>query len=475
MTMQHVDLAFTGSSTPRRSLPSAIFLGCLMVGALTACGKHEESAQQAPPPAAAATTATAPAATAISDADIGDAYLYLLGRLLVLRQEHLDFRDNGFKWNEVIHHEPGGVAWANPNLDVAYSEAWIGIDEHSCTIVEVPKIEGRYYTIQTLNGWGETTANINERNYPQHPYGKFAFCLKDAQVDLPADTQRIDLPSRKSRSLMRVELGKDPKQAVALQHQIKLYATGKPEIAPAVDIPIFANDKLPGAEALDTAKAVLDSEPDINPGMDGIRHKVDESISLTASDRDRVQKAIETVAWPKFKASFSKLGTEKNGWNRPSTIGKYGDDWMTRTLVNFAGIWANSNDEAVYFKTDSDGTGTKLDGGTTYTMTFPKGDLPSSHAKYFWSVIAVDSKDFRVIPNPKNRFLLNKESKLQYGKDGSLTLYFGSDKPAGAPDGNWLPTPKGQNYNLTWRSYGPDDATVSGAWYPAPLVKQGGG
>ncbi len=39
--MQHVDLAFTGSSTPRRSLPSAIFLGCLMVGALTACGKHE--------------------------------------------------------------------------------------------------------------------------------------------------------------------------------------------------------------------------------------------------------------------------------------------------------------------------------------------------------------------------------------------------------------------------------------------------
>ena len=86
---------------------------------------------------------------AISDTDIGDAYLYLLGRLLVLRQEHLDFRDNGFKWNEVIHHEPGGVAWANPNLDVAYSEAWIGIDEHSCTIVEVPKIEGRLPPVTT--------------------------------------------------------------------------------------------------------------------------------------------------------------------------------------------------------------------------------------------------------------------------------------------------------------------------------------
>jgi len=95
------------------------------------------------------------------DQDISDAYLYLLGRLLVLRQEHLDFRDEGFKWNEVIHRQPGGVAWANPNLDVACSEAWMAIDDTSCTIVDVPRIEGSYYTIQTLNGWGETTANIN--------------------------------------------------------------------------------------------------------------------------------------------------------------------------------------------------------------------------------------------------------------------------------------------------------------------------
>ncbi|WP_213947444.1 DUF1214 domain-containing protein [Luteibacter sp. dw_328] len=408
-----------------------------------------------------------------SDADIADAYLYLLGRLLVLRQEHLDFRDNGFQWNTVIHHEPGGVAWANPNLDVAYSEAWIGVDEESCTIVEVPEITGFYYTIQVLNGWGETTANINERNYPGRPFGKFAFCLKEAKVDLPPDTQRINLPSRKSRSLMRVELGSNPALAVVLQRQIRLYSIGKAAIARPVNIPLFANNALPGAEAFDTARAVLDSEADINPGMDGIRQKVDKAIELNASDRARVQKAIEAVAWPKFKASFTKLGTNKNGWNRPSTIGKYGDDWMTRTLINYAGIWANSNDEAVYFKTDSDRQGVKLDGGLVYAMTFPKDNLPGSHVDYFWSVIAVDSDDFRVIPNSRNRFLLNKESSLEYGEDGSLTLYFGADKPSSAPDGNWLPTPRGKNYNLTWRSYGPDEVTVSGVWFPPPLVELG--
>lgn len=461
-----MQIAATRQSNPAnpRFLPGIALLTVLTAAAMAGCSTRQPSAA---PPIDAKTTA--PAVTAVSDADVADAYLYLLGRQLVLRQELLDFRDGGFKWNSVIHHAPGGVEWANPNLDVAYSEAWIGVDERSCTMVEVPPIKGRYYTIQVLNGWGETTSNINERNFPQHPDGKFAFCLKGADVTLPAGTQRIDLPSKKSRSLMRVELGSDPRRAQALQRQIKLYPLGAPTIAAPVAIPLFSNDKLPGAEIFDTATAVLDSEPDINPGMASIRSKVDEAILLSKTDRTRVQKAIETIAWPKFKASFATMGTTTNGWNRPSTIGKYGDDWMTRTLINYAGIWANSTEEAVYFKTDSDGTGTKLDGGKAYSMTFPADGLPATHVRYFWSVIAVDSTRFRVIPNSKKRFLLNNQSKLQRGKDGSLTLYFASEKPAGVPDGNWLPTPKGQNYNLTWRSYGPDATTVSGAWFPAPL------
>src|SRR5215213_8951137 len=82
-----------------------------------------------------------------SDQEISDAYIYLLGRLLVTRQQQLDFKD-GFKWNEILHRKPGAVDWPNPNLDVAYSEDWVAVDENSYTIVSVPKIEGRYYTVQ---------------------------------------------------------------------------------------------------------------------------------------------------------------------------------------------------------------------------------------------------------------------------------------------------------------------------------------
>ena len=411
---------------------------------------------------------------ACSDQDISDAYLYLLGRLLVLRQEQLDFQKEGFKWNEIIHRDVGGVAWANPNLDVAYSEAWVAVDGNSCTVFSVPQIEGRYYTLQFLNGWGETVANINERNYPQHPSGAFAMCLKGADVEVPAGAQRIDLPGKTSRVLARVELGADPKQGIALQHRITVKSTGTPNIDPIPATPVFTNDKFPGAEAFDSAALALDSEPDINPGMDALQIKVRavaEAIK-EPTERERVEKVIRQQALPRLQRSFTTAGTTKNGWNRPSTIGKYGDDFMTRTLIDLAGIWANSTDEVVYFKTDSDGSGTKLDGGSTYTITCAKGDMPDDHVKYFWSVIAVDSKEFHVIPNAKNRFLINKQSSLDYAKDGSLTLYFAPDKPKDAPDGNWLPTPKGQNYNLTFRAYGPDQAVLSGAWYPASLVKQ---
>lgn len=124
------------------------------------------------------------AQSSLADQDISNAYIYLLGRLLVTRQQQLDFKE-GFKWNELVHRKPGAVDWPNPNLDVAYSEAWVAVDESSCTIVSVPKIEGRYYTVHFLNGWGETIANINERFFPKRPFGEFAMCLRGADVAIP--------------------------------------------------------------------------------------------------------------------------------------------------------------------------------------------------------------------------------------------------------------------------------------------------
>lgn len=451
------------------------WMSCLVALAFVPSG-CKRSSPEATPPAASGTPATpAPAKAAYSDQDISDAWIYLLGRLLVLRQQKADLAE-GFKWNEMIHRKPGAVDWPNPNLDVAYSEAWVAVDEDSCTIVTVPKVTGRYYTVQFLNGWGETVANINERTQAARPAGDFAVCLQGANVTLPANTTRIDVPVKYMRVLARVELGDNWDQAVALQHKFSMRATGATTPPSLPETPAFDVQHLPGVEAFENAPAVLDSEKDINAGMEAVAAKVR---AIAAGIQDPAERArVEKVIREKAQADLGKAsatighGTVRNHWARPGVAGTYNDDWLGRTLVNLGGIWANRMDEVVYYKGSLDGDGVQLNGSHTYTMTFPKDDLPPKYANYFWSVIAVDPVFARVLPNPKNRFLLNRESGLKYNADGSLTLHFAPEKPADAPDPNWLPTPAGKDYRLTFRFYGPKGGVADGSYFPPPLVKK---
>src|SRR5262249_47692432 len=143
------------------------------------------------------------------------------------------------------------------------------------------------------------------------------------------------------------------------------------------------------------------------------------------------------------------LSEKRNGWVRANKVGNYGNDYWARSIVSFAGLWANNSHEAVYFGAVG------LDGSAVYTQTFPRGALPGDKARYFWSVVAVDGERFRVIPNMLERFLLNKQSGLRRRADGSLTLVYAAQLPEGYAEENWLPTPTGRLYNLTFRFYGP--------------------
>lgn len=444
-------------------------IGLACVTALSGgCRANETPGSSASPP-------PAPATAAITDQQISDAYIYLLGRLLVLRQQQADFEE-GFKWNALVHRKPGEVQWPNPNLDVAYSEAWVAVDAKSCLIVTVPKITGRYYTVQFLNGWGETVANINERAFPQHPNAEFAVCLKGSQVEVPSSAQRVEVPVKFMRVLLRVELGADWDRAVALQRAFAFRSTGDPAVPTIPKTVMFDIEAFPGVEAFDSAVLALDSEADINPGMEPLQETA-RAIAKAVQDpaeRQRVDQVVRSKAFADIKKATPTLadGTTRNGWALAKTMGAYGTNWLLRTIVNYGGIWANTFDEVIYYKGFVGPDGSPLTGDRSYSLTFPKDQLPIQYATYFWSIIAVDSVHRRVLPNPLKRYLLNKESKLQYGKDGSLTLYFADTKPADAPDGNWLPTPKGTGYSLTFRFYRPKGAVADHSYFPPALVRR---
>ncbi len=411
---------------------------------------------------------TNPAAdNALSDKDIVEAYAYLFGRDLILRQQRLDFEE-GFEWNQLVHRKPGQVEWPNPNLDVAYSEAWLALDENTCVLLEIPEVKGRYYTWHVLNAWGETLLNINERTFPNQPFGKYALCLKGGTPKIPDGYLRVDIPARISRVLARVELGQDEKEATRLQHLFKLTPQGKPQIAKQVKMPLFELLNVPGAELFDMTTEMLANEPD-NPGMDTIQAKAKEVEALLVNDplsREKINGLITKQFVQEFVDLLHHPGPAKNGWAHPPVYGKYENNYWARDMVNFAGIWANTKEEVTYFANIG------LDGGSTYTMTFPKEALPESKASYFWSVIAIDGTRYHVLPNPLKRYLLNKQSGVKYNTDGSLTLVFAPEEPKDHPQQNWLPTITGQKYNLTFRFYGPSADLISGNYYPPQLEKQ---
>lgn len=446
--------------TSRLARGGGLFTASLLAGAIQfASAGAVESPATSPP--------------AFTDQQVSNAYIYLLGRLLVMRQQQLDFQE-GMTWNHLVHRKPGAVDWPNPNLDVAYSEAWVAVDEHSCTQVSVPKITDRYYTVQLLNGWGETLANINERAFADHPDGEFALCLKGANVDLPANVRRIDLPVRTARVLSRVELGPDWKVAEHLQHQFSMRPTGSPQLPTVPKALMFELYRLPTVEAFDAASVALE-EPDLNPGMQTLQAEVRgiaEQIKQPG-ERARIDQQIKTHAFANLASAASTIGpgTVRDGWVRPAISGAYGSDYLTRTLIDLGGIWANTSAEVNYYRGARDADGKVLEGGQSYTLTFPREQLPEGFARYFWSVTATNSKTFRVLPNALDRFLLNKQSDLHYNADGSLTLYFGPQLPPGAAENNWLPTVAGEPFRLMLRYYGAKGPVASGEYFPPALVR----
>ena len=185
----------------------------------------------------------------------------------------------------------------NPNLSVANTEAWIAVDDATPVLLEIPKIEGRYYTAQILDEWGETLTNIHQRNFPLQPYGKFAFVAPGSRAAIPDDAVRIELRSQKAKMLARVELQNDRDGAVALQRQIRVTPLGTPKFPPALQIPAFEMPALIGVELFDRAEDLLKSAPDVSPIATQLQAQV-RAVARDAKDPSRRAAIDQTLPGP---------------------------------------------------------------------------------------------------------------------------------------------------------------------------------
>ena len=125
----------------------------------------------------------------------------------------------------------------------------------------------------------------------------------------------------------------------------------------------------------------------------------------------------------------------------------------------------------MYFVATRDADEKPLNGSDNYVIHFTADKLPSAVVDAYWSVILVSVPDYRVVPNPLNRFNLNSHSPLESETDGSLKIGFGPKPVAGVPESNWLPSPEGKPFSLTFRTYVPKESVKRGEWTP-PAVTQ---
>jgi len=209
-----------------------------------------------------------------TDGELRDAYVYILGRALVIRQELNDVKDKGAGYNVIKYNPLGSADFVNPNFDVAYLEAWFAVDKDSANILEVPEIDGRYYTAQILDEWAEVIVNINERTMASKPYGKFALALPRSTAKIPHDATPIYLRSPKAKMLARVELKGESAAAEKLQKAFKVTTVGKATVQPPAKITMFDNKELAGVEIFDHVDRIFASAIDVAPNASSMQEAV---------------------------------------------------------------------------------------------------------------------------------------------------------------------------------------------------------
>ena len=147
-------------------------------------------------------------------------------------------------------------------------------------------------------------------------------------------------------------------------------------------------------------------------------------------------------------------------------VGTYGAAYLQRAAVAYAGLGANSVDDAVYPMGFVDADGQAFSSDERYVIHFEKSDLPP--VRGFWSLTMYDSRQL-FTANPINRYAIGDRDALAFNDDGSLDIYIQRSSPGQDKQANWLPAPATGPFSLTLRLYWPTAAVTGGSWAPPPV------
>ena len=160
------------------------------------------------------------------------------------------------------------------------------------------------------------------------------------------------------------------------------------------------------------------------------------------------------------------VATPVNGWTFSAAGGNYGVDYLSRAAAARTGIGGALPQDGLEASARVDASNARLQGGSRYTLTFSKNELPPVNA--FWSLTLLDDEG-RMVDNMINRYAVRGD-RLKKEGDGGVSVYIQAPPPGEGKKSNWLPAPNGA-FQLVLRLYWPKDEAVTGTWKP-PAVKR---
>ena len=375
-----------------------------------------------------------------------------------------------------------------PNQDVVYGAGFTALDKEP-TVFQVPDFGDRFYVYALYDQRTDEIARIGQQ-YGTKP-GFYMIVGPKWNGEVP---KGINAVLRSSTDLVfsvprifKEASAEDTAAVQPLLNQVVFYPLskydGKAKIKDWSKIPHIAAPKQDGSKGeskwvkpdnyYQELPVIMKEVPPL-PGEEALYGWIQSVWEAASRDSETKQALTES-----FVAADSELidplfhfrynGRDiGHGWTVPTNASQWGTDYLNRTAIAKSSMYQNTPGETQYQFKESDSKGETLNGNNQYAITFPKGKLPP--VRGFWSLTVYDEYHF-FFSNPLNRFSLGTKNKsLQYGADGSLTLYLGSKSPGKDKETNWIPAPAA-TFSLLLRNYWPEESILDGTWLPPDVEK----
>jgi len=398
-----------------------------------------------------------------------------------------------------------GAAW--PTTDLLYSNLWYDVSREPL-VVHIPDSGGRYYFMPAMDMWTDVFMSRGPRTTGGGAQ-TFAIVGPTWTGTVPAGVDVVRSPTNVGWIIGRIHVTGPEDAAGVAQFQAGMstaplsawmragQAPGRPPMPlGGVPVPMDAAGSVPPSPAWDTQTPpveqvarmdaatffsifaqVAQSNPahaNDYPILDRMRRlgiEVGRPFSF-AQLHPAVQQALAEAgpeAGRRIGEAVDRASRQANGWHAVrSGIGTYGASYLRRAAVAYAGLGANTPEDAVYPLARTDMEGKPLDSDKDYVVHFDKGQLPPVNA--FWSLILYDARN-GFADNPARRYTVGSKDPLRYNADGSLDIVIRRDEPPSAERANWLPAPRSGPFILNLRLYWPQPRALDGNWVP-PVVRE---